>query len=323
MTTGRDNTSNVSCAVCASSFGAFFVFTFLILSSSAWIVMEPVATSHALVKGHRIAYGVFGSGEPVVLLHGTPSSSLIFRDLIAPLTEAGFKIHLFDLLGFGLSERPWSKDADTSMSGQVPILQELMKLWGLESTHLVAHDIGGGIAQRFTIFHPERVRTLTMIDVVSFDSYPSARTKEQMARGLESLMKTPDNDHREHFKEWLLSAVHNKHRFAESSLATLLEYISGPVGQPSLFEHQVRHYDPVHTMQVADRYHELGSRPIKLIWGKEDAWQNEGWANKLHEAIPGSELDVLEDAGHFSLEDQSEQIAELIIQFLRKHIGRI
>ncbi|KAM0425075.1 hypothetical protein ACHAPT_009634 [Fusarium lateritium] len=282
-------------------------------------MVQPIVTENTLIRGSRIAYGVYGTGTPVVLLHGTPSSSLIWRSIVPKLVEKGFKVHVFDLLGFGLSERPWDSAVDTSMTGQVPILEGLLSLWGLEKTHVIAHDIGGGIAQRFSVFSPERVLSLTLIDVVSFDSYPSKRTKQQMQNGLESLIKVSSDDHRAHFREWLLSAVKNPSKLEQSSLNSYLDYISGPIGQPSLFEHQVRHYDPKHTMEVAPRLGELAKIPVQLIWGADDAWQVVDWAHKLNEAIPGSELNIVEDAGHFSLEDQSERISELLVSFLSKH----
>lgn len=281
--------------------------------------IPPLATQNVLIRGHRIAYGIFGTGKPVVLLHGTPSSSIIWRDIVPRLVDSGYQPHVFDLLGYGLSERPWDPQVDTSITGQVEVLKDLLSHWHLQQFHLIAHDIGGAIAQRFAILHPEPVLTLTMIDVVSFDSYPSKRTKQQMEAGLESLIKSDDTTHRGHFREWLLSAVHNKQQFIGSSLNTYLDYISGPVGQPSLFQHQIRHYDPKHTMEVADRYHELGERPVKLIWGANDAWQVVDWAHRLKSAIPESELDVVEDAGHFSLEDQPEEIAGLLVAFLDRH----
>nr|WP_246787242.1 alpha/beta fold hydrolase [Rhizobium leguminosarum] len=105
---------------------------------------------------------------------------MIWRNVGPRLVESGAKIHVFDLLGFGLSERPLSAEVDTSISGQVAILEEMLAHWGLDRFHLVAHDIGGRIAQRFGVFHPERLKSLTMIGVVSFDSYPSQRTRKQM-----------------------------------------------------------------------------------------------------------------------------------------------
>ncbi|KAH8169999.1 alpha/beta hydrolase fold domain-containing protein [Sarocladium implicatum] len=286
-------------------------------------VITPIVNDHVVINGHRIACGVHGpqSGTPIVLIHGTPSSSLIFRNVLPYLTATNFKVHVFDLLGFGLSERPWDPNVDTSMTAQVPILTTLMDHWGLDTAHIVAHDIGGGIAQRFAALEGrERVRTLTLVDCVSFDSYPSKRTREQMGNGLETLMKVDDATHRDHFRSWLLSAVYHKDRFTSSSLDTFVDYISGPIGQASLFNHQVRHYDPKHTMEVIDKLGEVGkAMPVKLIWGQEDEWQVTEWARKLEEAITGSELTILEECGHFSPEDQPERIAELVIEFIEKH----
>ena len=208
---------------------------------------------------------------------------------------------------------------DTSISRQVPVLEGLLSYWGLEKAHIVAHDIGCGIAQRFAVFTTERVRSCTLIDVVSFDSQPSELTRQQMQNGLGILMKAAEADHRAHFREWLLSTVQNKQKLAHSSLDTYVEYISGPVGQGSLFQHQVRHYDPEHTMEIADRLHELGSLPVKLIWGENDGWQTTDWAHKLNRAIHGSELEILENCGHFAPEDQPEELARSLVSFLDQH----
>ena len=281
--------------------------------------MRQLATENVLIDGKRIACGAMGEGEAVVLLHGTPSSSLIWRNVIPALASAGYRCHVFDLLGYGLSERPWDEAVDTSISGQVRILEGMLEHWRLGRIHLVAHDIGGGIAQRFGVFAPQRLRSLVMIDVVSYDSYPSQRTRQQMRAGLEALAKAPDAEHREHFRQWLLSAVWNKGRLQAEVLETYLDFICGAIGQASLFQHQLRHYDPIHTMEIADRLHELGAMPVKLIWGADDCWQVADWAHRLHEAIPGSELDILEDCGHFAMEDQPEKVADLLVAFLRRH----
>lgn len=291
---------------------------FKVLSSHSTESMEPLATRHVLINNDRIAYNTFGEGEPIILIHGTPSSSLIFRNIVPKLANAGYKVHIYDLFGYGLSERPADPSVDTSISGQVKILVSLLDYWKLPDAHVVAHDIGGAVAQRLGVFHPERVRTLTLIDCVSFNSYPSKRTKEQMEKGLETLIKAPEADHKAHFREWLLSAVYHKDRFATSSLNTFLDYISGPIGQESLFQHQIRHYDPKHTMEIADRLPELGNKPVQLIWGADDIWQVTDWAHKLHEAIPGSKLHILEECGHFSPEDQPDKISELVLSFVRK-----
>jgi pimeloyl-ACP methyl ester carboxylesterase len=281
--------------------------------------MKPIVNQNILINNHRVSYGVFGQGEPVVLLHGTPASSLVWRNVIPQLVSGGYKVHTFDLLGYGESERPRDPDVDTSISAQVPILEALLEHWGLETAHIVGHDFGGAVSQRFSIFNPKRVRSLTLVDVVCFDSYPSPRTKEQMQRGLENLIKAPDADHKAHFREWLLTAVHNKYKFKQESLDTLLGYISDPIGQSSLFQHQIRHYDPKHTMEIADRLPELGNLPVKIIWGANDIWQVTDWAHKLNDTIPGSDLVILDECGHFAQEDQPDKIAQLLLEFIGKH----
>ncbi|WP_422377115.1 alpha/beta fold hydrolase [Roseibium sp.] len=278
--------------------------------------MKPIADRHVLIQNCRIAHGIRGEGAPVVLIHGTPSSSLIWRNVIPALVAGGYKVHVFDLLGYGLSERPWAPDIDTSVSGQVPILEALMEHWGLADCHLIAHDIGGGVAQQFCLKAADRVRSLTLIDVVSFDSWPSQRTQEQMQAGLDALIAAPAEEHRAHFREWLLSTVENKDRFKATSLDTFLDLLSNPVGQASLFQHQVRHYDPKHTSEAGRHLGKLAGLPVQIIWGENDNWQVVDWAYKLKSAIPGAELHVLPDCGHFAMEDQPEEIGKLLRSFL-------
>lgn len=281
--------------------------------------MVIVTPDSVLIGGCRIAVGTMGAGPPVILIHGTPSFSYIWRNVAPRLAAAGYSVHLFDLLGFGHSERPRDPATDTSVGAQVPILAALMDRWGLVDVHIVAHDIGGAVAQRFGIFHKERVRTLTLIDTVSFDSWPSPRTREQMRAGLDTLIKAPDAEHRAHFRGWLETTVSGVSRFREEALDAYLDMISGPVGQASLFQHQVAHYDPRHTLEIADRLGELGAKPVQLIWGEDDAWQIVDWAYKLKAAISGADPHIVPGAGHFAMEERPAEIAQLLIDFIARN----
>ena len=271
---------------------------------------------NVLIDGKRIAWGVHGDGEPVVLIHGTPFFSHIWRRIAPGLVDAGYRVYVYDLLGFGHSERPRDPAVDTSVSAQLPVLLGLFDHWGLERAHVVAHDIGGAVAQQLGVFHPQRVASLTLIDCVSYDSWPSQRTREQMASGLDALIAAPDADHRVHFREWMLSAAYDKQGLAEGPLAEYLEMVAGPVGQASLFQHQIRHYDPQHTLCVADRLRELSRLPVQLIWGADDIWQVPDWARRLHADIPGSSLHLLDDCGHLVPEDQPEKLLALVRRFI-------
>ena len=279
--------------------------------------MNPLSNQHAVIHGHRIAYGIHGTGTPVVLIHGTPFFSHIWRHLTPQLVVAGYRVYVYDLLGFGHSERPRDASVDTSVSGQLPILLGLLDLWGLEQTHVVGHDIGGAIAKQLGVFHRGIIKSLTLIDCVSFDSWPSPRTRQQMQDGLEQLITASDESHRTHFREWILSAAYDQNRLRQDALETYLEMISGPVGQASLFQHQISHYDPVHTQKLTDHLHKLGQVPVQLIWGADDLWQITDWAHRLHQAIPGARLHILEECGHLVMEDQPDRVLDLILSHLR------
>lgn len=277
--------------------------------------MSELTPDNALLDGQRIACGVHGEGAPMVLLHGTPSFSWIWRNVAPALVAAGHRVYLFDLLGYGNSERPRDPGVDTSVAAQVDVLIALMDHWGLADAHIVAHDIGGAVAQRLGVFHRERVRSLTLIDTVSFDSWPSQRTREQMKAGIEQLTQAAADVHRAHFRDWLLTTVHDPANLAEETLTAYLDMISGPVGQASLFQHQVAHYDCRYTSELTDRLAELGERPVQLIWGAEDRWQQLDWAHQLRDAVPGAELHVLEQCGHFAMEERPDSIARLVVDF--------
>ncbi|MDZ7840932.1 MAG: alpha/beta hydrolase [Gammaproteobacteria bacterium] len=278
-------------------------------------MMNPLTPENSLIGGYRIAHGTHGAGVPLVLIHGTPSFSFVWRNVVPRLVKAGLHVHVFDLLGYGHSERPRDPAVDTSVAGQTTVLRQLFDHWELASAHFVAHDIGGAVAQRFTLNHPRRVRTLSLIDTVSFDSWPSARTREQMKAGLDKLIRAPDAEHRAHFRDWIRTTVADPDGMAEEVLAAYIDMIAGPVGQSSFFQHQVAHYDPRYTQELTDRLAELGERPVQLIWGAEDRWQVVDWAYRLRACIPGSRLHVLERCGHFAMEDRPEEIVRLVSAF--------
>lgn len=281
--------------------------------------MRNLVKENVVIDGFRIAYGTHGSDVPIVLVHGTPSYSHIWRNVVPELVDSGHKVFLYDLLGFGHSERPRDPTCDTSVTGQVPILVSLMKHWGLDSAHIVSHDIGGAVGMRLGIFFPDRVRSLTVIDTVSFDSWPSPTWQKRIQTGLDKLTNTPDADHRKSFGDQLMMAVYDKEQMRQNALPHYLEMISGPVGQASFFQHQVRHYDSRHTSELNDRLAELGRKPVQIIWGENDAWQVVDWAYRLHEAIPDSSLHILPQCGHFAMEDKPREISDLVKMFVAKH----
>ncbi len=278
--------------------------------------MTDLLNENVIIDGRRIACGAHGTGDPLVLIHGTPSHSFIWRNVVPKLTGAGYRVHLFDLLGFGASERPRDPAVDTSVAAQDAVLTKLMSHWGLDSAHIVSHDIGGAIGLRFGVAHPEMTRTLTVINTVSYDSWPSITWQKIIAKGLDELTRAPDEEHRKRIATQLRMVVQDGSIMAGDVLDSYLDAISGPIGQPSFFQHQVRHYDSRYTSELDGRLATLGHRlPVQILWGAADQWQPVHWAHKLAADIPGSVLHIIPEAGHFAMEDKPDAVANHLAEF--------
>ncbi|QUH01400.1 alpha/beta hydrolase [Saccharopolyspora erythraea] len=266
---------------------------------------------NVIVDGVRIAYRYRGGdGPPLVLLHGTPSHSAIWRHVIPELEAGGHSVLAYDLLGFGESERP--VDRDTSVTAQAGLLGELLTTLGIDRCVLVAHDIGGAIGQIFATSRPDRVDGLVLVDPVSYDSWPSETWRRVIRDHLGDYAAMPRQDFEAMLTRQLRMTVSGE--MAEEVLETYLAPHRGPVGRVSFFEHQVRHYDSAPTERVAPLLGGL-PMPVRILWGEDDRWQPVAYGERLASDIPHAELVTVPGAGHFLMEDRPHRVAEEILRF--------
>lgn len=266
-----------------------------------------------VVDDVRLAYADHGDGEPVVFLHGTPSHSYLWRDVAPQVRAAGFRTVVYDLLGFGRSERPL--DRDTSVTAQAELLVGLLDALGIGSAHIVAHDIGGAVGQIVAVGHPERVRTLTLIDTVSYDSWPSQTWQRIIDEDNGFRYVAREQEFEAMLIRQLRMTVGDPESMTAEVIANYLAPHHGFLGRSSFFTHQVSHYDSRHTERITDRLPSL-SLPVKVVWGAEDAWQPVHYAERLCRDIPGAELSVIPNAGHFLPEDAPDELTREILEFL-------
>lgn len=267
---------------------------------------------HIIVDGHRIAAGVHGAGDPLVLVHGTPAHSIIWRNLLPRLTAAGFQVHLYDLLGFGASERPLS--ADTSIAAQAELLIGLLDHWQLDTAHVFGHDIGGALSLRAAFSHAERFRSLTIADICSYDSWPSP-TWRGIRDNYRQYAVMDERQHAQTQERQLKMAVFNKSLMEGELLQRYLAPIVGVVGQPAFYQQQVAHYNARYTEDFAQRLLEL-RLPVQILWGENDEWQPVSYAYRLQADIPDARLQVIPQAGHFLMEDAPEAVAQRLVAFI-------
>jgi pimeloyl-ACP methyl ester carboxylesterase len=253
----------------------------------------PFLDLTVVVDGVRIACRDRGAGEPVVFLHGTPSHSYIWRKVVPVIEAQGYRVIAYDLLGYGQSERP--VDRDTSVAGQTVLLERLLDHFGIERFALVAHDIGGAIAQIFGTEQPERLEALILLDTVSYDSWPSETWRAIIGDHLDTYAAMAQDEFEAMVRRQLEMTVADPAHMAGETLEAYLAPHRGAIGRASFFEHQVRHYDSKYTERVVDRLDRL-TMPVRILWGAEDRWQPPTYADRLASDIPGAELVIIADA---------------------------
>ena len=130
----------------------------------------PFAPHYRTVDGLRLAHIDEGEGAPVVFFHGEPTWSFLWRHVIPPVRDAGFRCVAPDLAGFGRSDKPvdvgWYS-YDRHVETTATLLEEL----DLRDATVVVHDWGGAIGLRLAVEHPERISRLVMMDTGLFTGH--------------------------------------------------------------------------------------------------------------------------------------------------------
>ncbi|MFE1508614.1 alpha/beta fold hydrolase [Streptomyces sp. NPDC058726] len=270
-------------------------------------------TGNIVVDGVRLAYRDQGRGMPVIFIHGTPSHSYEWRDVVPHVEAGGFRAVTYDLLGYGRSERP--VDRDTSVAAQTDLLAHLLDALDIDRADIVAHDIGGAIGLRFAVARPERVRRLMVIDSVSYDSWPSPTWRRIIDEHLDDCMSMSQEAFDDLLTRQLAMTVADASLMTGDVLRAYLAPHRSALGRASFFEHQVRHYDAKYTEEISDALGRL-TMPVRLLWGEEDQWQPLRYARRLSDAIPDADLVTVPDAGHFLMEDAPERVVDEIRNFL-------
>jgi pimeloyl-ACP methyl ester carboxylesterase len=257
----------------------------------------------------EVAYEVFGEGPPVVLVHGTPTRSFLWRN-IAPVLAEHRSVYVYDLLGYGESEK--GEGQDVSIAAQARLLGELVGAWGLEEPAIAGHDIGGGIVLRAYLLEGVRFSRISVLDAVALTPWLSEpRSSTWHVRehaGAYEVM--PDHLFAAFFSAYLGETNSN---LGEEVLEAYLAPWRGEEGRRA-FVRQALQFEEQHTGEVEPL---LGSIdvPVLVVWGKGDGWLDPLQAPRLRDAIPGSKLELVSRAGHFVQEDAPKEVAEELVSF--------
>jgi 2-hydroxymuconate-semialdehyde hydrolase len=269
--------------------------------------MIPLEHRHLSVSGGEMAYVDEGVGPPVVLVHGFPTSSFLWRRE-AWLLAQRMRVIAPDLLGYGRSAvRP---NADLSEPAQAGYVRELLDHLGVRELAIVGHDIGGAVAQMLALDDGLDVRAIALLDSACFDAWPVEGVKMLQA-------VTPEQQTAEFAEELVrltfdLGMAH-RDRLDEPDLRSYVEPWTRDPGD--LFQ-AVR---AISGKGLAGRDAELAAldTPVLIVWGEEDPFLGSELAERLGDVLPGSAVALLPGCSHFVTEDAPQTVGPLVYEYLR------
>lgn len=240
-----------------------------------------------------------GEGAPVLLLHGFPSTRRLWSRVAPSLVEAGFRVIVPDLVGYGESEAPAGVRVD--MASQSRWMLQLLDSLGIARAAVVAHDVGSAAAQLMLAGSPERVRAIAVLDGVyagewAMEAVASIQTWDAAAAGR------------------LLPVL--ARRLAKSGgLREMLAAYEGEQGGLRLIR-AARDLDPRQTEHIGEALRASGA-PALVLWGEHDAFLPIDTVARPLAELLGAALVVL-PGGHFTPVDCPGEVAAELRDFLAR-----
>lgn len=261
-------------------------------------------------EGQTVRWGAIGptGGPPVVLLHGTPFSSVEWRR-VAPWLARRHRVHFHDMPGYGRSEM--RNGQDVSLGVQNRVLAALLDHWGLERPDVVAHDFGGATALRAHLLDGCEYRSLTLIDVVAIRPWGSPFVQHVRQHNA-AFSGMPPYAHAALLPAYVRSSLHRP--IADAELQPYLDPWLGDVGQRAFYR-QIAQMDQRFTDEVEARYGELRC-PVQVLWGEEDAWIPIETGRAFAAMLPNARFIAVPGSGHLMQEDAPEAIVHALSEFL-------
>ena len=273
-------------------------------------------TSH---DGAVLHYEVIGKGKPVVFLSGGPGFSSDYLRPVAERLKGRHAFVLFDQRATGRS-RMEAVDAKTmAFASLVGDLEALRAELGVEKLTLVGHSWGGILSMMYAGQHPDRVAALALIDsggptlqsVPKFTANLNARfsPEDQAAIKLWSDAQKMQADRKRAVYE--LTKAKTRAYFHDRSKADpLIDSLKVDSFNDMAFWAIVTQFTPAFDLRPALKNVKA---PVLVIHGKSDPLET---AQEVHEAFPGSRLEIIEEAGHFPWLEQPERFYRVLSEFL-------
>ena len=272
-------------------------------------------THFAEVDGVRVAYRRFGAGAPLVLLHGWPVWGFTFRKVI-PALEARFDCIVPDLPGAG--ETPWEGVKDFSIEGRSRLAARFAEVLGLDRYGLLGQDTGGTLARYVAAWHPERVRSLVLLNTEAPEHRPAWIPLYQKVLAL------PGSELG--FQAMLASRAFTRSRLSFGGCFCDVELIEGAFREHTL-DPLVKSKRALHgqvlslrgiNWSAVDRLAEIHPQlrsPTLVVWGTDDLYFPAEQGRKVAAQIPGARLVEVPGTRLLLHEEKPDEVARAVLEF--------
>lgn len=262
------------------------------------------------VNGMQIAYRELGSGPPVLLLHGWPTSSFLWRDVMVPIARAN-RVVAPDLPGFGASDKPLDAQYDFELFEST--LDGLLAALDIDQVALAVHDLGGPVGVHWALDRPRRVTQLALLNTLLYPQFSEAvmafiractepELREQLTSpaGLEAAMRLGLAD--------------------ESKLTPeVIEGVREPFGDDDARRALAAAGIGLPLEGFADIERRLSSLdvPVRIIYGEGDRILPDVAETmaRVKRDLPQAEVTALPGCGHFLQEEAPDRIGEELARF--------
>jgi len=291
-------------------------------STRAFAELYPFESRFMNIRGHDLHYIDEGQGKPVVMIHGNPTWSFYFRNLMTCLSK-NFRAIALDHIGCGFSDKPDAKTYSYTLESRINDLETLINRLNITGKiNLVVHDWGGMIGLGFAVRHPERIDKiiitntsgfflpkdksfpflLWIIKYVRFFAVPAILGLNVFARGALYLAVEKKISNK------VKNALVEPYNSWKNRIATLKFVQDIPICEK----------DPSYAIvdQVGRNLKILPESKLLFLWGAKDFVFDLTFLNEFKRRFPGARTHVFYDAGHYLFEDKPEETSHLINAFL-------
>ncbi|WP_030875895.1 alpha/beta fold hydrolase [Streptomyces sp. NRRL S-1868] len=278
-----------------------------------WTDLSPLPFRIEYVDAKGVPTRTLRAGDPtaeaVVFLHGTSGHLEAFSRNVA--AHAAYDLHALDMLGHGYTGKP---DRRYEIADYVDHLLAYLDAVGVERAHIVGESLGGWVGARAAIEHPERILSIQLLCAGGTVANP-----EVMDRIRTSTKKAVESDDMDLTRQRLRLLMADEADATEE----LVEIRHAIYHTPEF----VANVDNLLSLQDMERRQRNILRPEDLaritcptliVWGRKNPFGEVPEANRMHENIPGSELVLFDDCGHWPQHEQAGQYNPISLAFIAK-----